>query len=338
MPTPTQTLVIGSGSWGTALASLAAQQGDCLLLCRRAQIANTIQTQGRNPDFLGETPLPARLKASADPTEALAFLQQAPTLIILGVPVKGLRHTLTEWSQRLNKANLANTPMLWSCKGFEQGTGLLPHEVLAQVAPQWPSGVISGPSFALEVAQQKPVALTVASHHADVIAATQIRLRTPYCRIYHSNDVIGVEVGGALKNIVAIACGIADGLQLGLNARAALITRGLHEITLLGTALGGQARSFAGLTGLGDLVLTATGNLSRNRQVGLWLAQGLTLTDIHDRGITAEGLRSVADTRRRAQSLGVDMPITNAVYRVIFEQLSPQEAVQQLLHRENRAE
>lgn len=335
-----RTLVIGAGSWGTALAAAASLNSDTLLWCRHSTQAQSINQTHHNPRYLSEHSLPQTLRATHDVSQAIAHLEQSPeqSLIILGVPVAGMRETCVQWFNLLTHNNLTCTPIIWTCKGFEQSSGKLPHEVLQEVS-QFPNiGVLSGPSFAKEVVQQLPVALTIASHSQRTLHMTTQVLHNHFCRIYQSADLIGVEVGGALKNIVAIACGIADGLALGHNARAALITRGLAEITRLGLAMGGQAHTFSGLTGLGDLVLTATGDLSRNRQVGLAIAKGQSLTDILASGMTAEGVRSAKDTLKRAQSLNVEMPITEAICQVLFNNLAPHLAVKQLLTRESKPE
>lgn len=335
-----RTLVIGAGSWGTALAATASTNSHTLLLCRHEEQAKTIQNQHHNPRYLSDCPLPPNLLASTSISEAIQHLQEAPdqALIILGVPVKAMRETVSHWFSLLAQYGLTDIPLVWTCKGFEQSTGQLPHEIVTEVSKFAHIGVLSGPSFAREVVQGLPVALTVASHSNLTRQRTTEILHNSFCRIYQSDDVHGVEVGGALKNVIAIACGIADGLNLGNNARAALITRGLAEMTRLGVAMQGQERTFAGLTGLGDLVLTSTGDLSRNRQVGLSIAKGATLTDILQSGITAEGVRSAQDILKRAQGLSIDMPITQAICRVLFEGLSPREAVQLLLTREAKQE
>ncbi|WP_159992170.1 NAD(P)H-dependent glycerol-3-phosphate dehydrogenase [Pelistega ratti] len=337
---PLRTLVIGAGSWGTALATAATHNSHSLLFCRHPDQALTIEKHHYNPRYLSDLLLPLTLHATSDISVAIHHLQQAPqqSLIILGVPVIAMRETCQQWFTLLQQAQLEHIPIIWTCKGFEQSTGALPHEIIHQVSHFPHTGVLSGPSFAKEVVQHLPVALTVASHSYLVQQRTTDILHNSFCRIYHSQDIIGVEVGGALKNIIAIACGIADGLQLGNNARAALITRGLVEITRLGSAMGGEPSTFTGLTGLGDLVLTATGDLSRNRQVGLAIAQGKTLQTIMDSGITAEGVRCARDTLARATHLGIEMPITQAICRVLFEAMPPKEAVQQLLMREAKQE
>jgi glycerol-3-phosphate dehydrogenase (NAD(P)+) len=232
-----------------------------------------------------------------------------------------------------------HAPVAWLCKGLESGTGLMPHEVQAQVAPQLQAGALSGPSFALEVARQQPTALVAASAHARVRDALVQAFHGPALRVYANSDIVGVEVGGAVKNVLAIATGLCDGLDLGLNARAALITRGLTEMTRLGLALGAHTDTFMGLSGLGDLVLTATGDLSRNRKVGLLLAQGQSLEQaVTSLGHVAEGVYSARTVLQRARALGVDMPITEAVVALLDGRLSAREAVQALMGRDPKGE
>lgn len=335
-----KTLVIGAGSWGTALAAAASLNSDTLLWCRHSTQADAINTRHYNPRYLSDCRLPDTLRATHLFDEAVTHLSQSPeqSLIILGVPVAGMIDTCTQWFQLLQAHHLLHIPLVWTCKGFAEESGLLPHEVV-KAHSQFPHiGVLSGPSFAREVVQQLPVALTIASDSQHTLDITTQILHSHFCRIYQSHDIIGVEVGGALKNIIAIACGIADGLALGHNARAALITRGLAEISRLGLAMGGSAVTFAGLTGLGDLVLTSTGDLSRNRQVGLAIAKGQSLADILSSGMTAEGVRSARDTLKRARSLNIEMPITEAVCQILFDNISPRQAVQQLLNREAKQE
>lgn len=295
-----------------------------------------------NTRYLPDVALPATLAVTSDLTEALAPLAASPshTLIILGVPVAGLDATCRELATRLPDLGLIHTPVIWTCKGFEADSARLPHEIVAEAfgAVDIPGGVLSGPSFAREVAQGLPVALTIASAHDSVRNATTTALHGGAVRVYASTDVAGVEVGGALKNVIAVACGISDGLALGSNARAALITRGLAEMRRLGVALGAQAETFAGLTGLGDLVLTATGELSRNRRVGLEIGAGRKLADILASGITAEGVRCARAALQRASTLGVELPITEAVCAVLFEGVAPVTAVSALLAREARLE
>lgn len=333
--------VLGAGSWGTALAALAAARADTLLWARNPDLARGIAQDHANPRYLPNTPLPPALKATVDFQQAIDHVCGTGGeggLIILGVPVAGLEglcHTLAQ--------ALAATPprgklsIVWTCKGFQPDSGLLPHQIAQQAfaaLPELGLGVLSGPSFALEVAQGLPVALTVATTQHWTAQATIKALHGSNARIYSSTDIVGVEVGGALKNVMAIACGISDGLKLGTNARAALITRGLAEMQRLGLALGGQAPTFAGLTGLGDLVLTATGDLSRNRQVGIALAQGKKLDDILAGGLTAEGVRCARAALALGRQHQIDLPITEAVCKVLFDGLTPERAVTELLSRE----
>jgi glycerol-3-phosphate dehydrogenase (NAD(P)+) len=246
----------------------------------------------------------------------------------------GLRPVLRELK------SLAPTNLVWLCKGFEQDTALLPHQLVQQeLGEGLPIGALSGPSFALEVARGLPCALTIGSPNAELRNKVVTAVHGAHIRVYSTDDLVGVEVGGAVKNVLAIATGIADGLGLGLNARAALITRGLVEITRLGTALGGRSETFMGLTGLGDLILTCTGDLSRNRQVGLRLAAGQSLDTITtELGHVAEGVRCVQAVRQLAAAHGVEMPIVDAVARVLFEHATPQQAIHDLLARDARDE
>jgi glycerol-3-phosphate dehydrogenase (NAD(P)+) len=229
--------------------------------------------------------------------------------------------------------------LVWLCKGFEQDSAALPHEIVAASGIRAPSGALSGPSFALEVAKGLPCALTLASADAAFAARAAAQLHGGRLRVYHSDDVVGVEIGGAVKNVLAIAVGICDGLGLGQNARAALITRGLAELARLGVALGGRAETVMGLTGAGDLILTATGDLSRNRRVGLELARGKPLAAIvAELGHVAEGVRSAHATLARAKSCAVEMPIASAVDAVLQGRLTPLQAVELLLARDPKAE
>lgn len=336
--------VLGAGSWGTALAALACQRASTMIWARSAHSVAQINQDHQLPHYLPGIQLPTALQATADFEHAVAHAlnnDQTPGLIILGVPLAGL----AEMCQRLNHVlpTQRKHPLyiLRTSKGFDPQTGQLPHQIThhsLRTQPWLHTGTLSGPSFALEVAQGLPVALTVASS-SEALCHTVVQvLHGQSARIYSSNDLVGVEIGGALKNIVAIACGIADGLQLGTNARAALITRGLAEIQRLGVALGGDAATFSGLTGLGDLVLTTTGDLSRNRQVGLALAQGKSIEDILASGLTAEGVRCAQAALGLAQQHQVRAPITAAVCDVLFNHLNPRDAVQQLLARDPRLE
>jgi len=340
---PTRVAVLGAGSWGTALAALATEQADTLIWARRPESAAEIHLRHRNERYLPGISLPAGLRATSDFDAAVAHACAAASdaLIILGVPVAGLDDTC-----RRLAASLAGRPhptlhIVWTCKGVHPDSGRLPHEIAARALDGLSGvaqGVLSGPSFALEVARGLPVALTIASERASTGDMVLAALHGSRCRIYTSHDVTGVEVGGALKNVMAIACGISDGLGLGSNARAALITRGLAEIQRLACALGGQAETVQGLTGLGDLVLTATGPLSRNRQVGLAIGEGRQLDDILAGGMTAEGVRCARAALALGTRLGVELPITEAVCRVLFEALPPKGAVAALLARDSRPE
>ena len=323
--------VLGAGAWGTAMAANTAARHDTLLWARDAAQCAQIQATRENQRYLPGVPLPASLKVTADLDQALAHARGA--LIVIATPMAGLRAVL----RRLPD----DAPgVLWLCKGFEEGTGLLGHEIAREVRPALAQvGILSGPSFALEVARGQPAALVVASQDDALCRQAVEAFHSESMRIYASGDPVGVEVGGAVKNVMAIATGIADGLQLGLNARAALVTRGLAEMTRLGTALGARAETFMGLSGLGDLVLTATGDLSRNRKVGLLLAQGLPLARILQQlGHVAEGVACAAMVLQRARAAGVDMPITEAVVQVLDGHLRPPLAIQQLMTRDARRE
>ncbi|MBX9817093.1 MAG: NAD(P)-dependent glycerol-3-phosphate dehydrogenase, partial [Burkholderiaceae bacterium] len=273
---------------------------------------------------------------SAQPLAKLLAVVQPVDLVVVATPMAALRGMLMQLQG-------VSAPVAWLCKGFEssvQGAhGLLGHEVQAQAAPQLRAGVLSGPSFAQEVAAGQPTALVAASAHANVRDALVTAFHGSSLRVYANDDVVGVEVGGAVKNVLAIATGLCDGLQLGLNARAALVTRGLAEITRLGLALGAKPETFMGLSGLGDLVLTATGDLSRNRKVGLALAQGQTLPQaVQALGHVAEGVYSARTVLQRAQHLGVPMPITQGVVDLLDGRLRPTQAVMALMGREPTAE
>jgi glycerol-3-phosphate dehydrogenase (NAD(P)+) len=275
-------------------------------------------------------PLPAQLTATHDFEIAL----RDAALVIAGMTTAGLRDTL----RRLKAAGGAY-PVVWLCKGFEREHALLPHEVCAQELPDVVSGVLSGPSFADEVARGQPTALTLASADAAFATRTARELHGGSLRVYSSTDVVGVEVAGAVKNVMAIATGICDGLKLGLNARAALMTRGLAEITRLGVALGGRAETFMGLAGVGDLILTCTGDLSRNRRVGLMLAEGRALAEILSAlGHVAEGVYTAREVARLARERGIDMPITDAVCRALDAPQTAARLARELLERDAKSE
>ena len=325
--------VLGAGAWGTAVAIALAARHDVLLWGRKPDSMQAMQRERQNAEYLKGYPFPDRLNATADFEAALAHAG-SDGLLIAGTPVAGLRPLLGQLKGR----GIPN--IVWLCKGFEYETGLLPHQVVAEVlGDEVPAAVLSGPSFAQEVARGLPCALTVASLSQPLRELVVNTVHGANLRLYSCDDVVGVEVGGAVKNIMAIATGIADGLGLGLNARAALITRGLAEITRLGTALGGQASTFMGLTGMGDLILTCTGDLSRNRRVGLGLAEGKSLeTVVSELGHVAEGVPCAKAVRELAAKLGVDMPLTNAVAGVLFDGVDPRTMVAALLARDPRGE
>ena len=325
--------VLGAGAWGTAVAMALAARHDVLLWGRNAEAMAAMAASGEN-SYLPGFALPPQLRISADVDAAIAHAAGEQALLIAACPVAGLRPLLLQ----LKDKQIPN--LVWLCKGFENGTGLLPHQIFQEILGDTVAGgALSGPSFAQEVARGLPCALTIASHSATLRGAVVSALHGGTIRVYASEDLVGVEVGGAVKNVLAIATGVADGLGLGLNARAALITRGLAEITRLGTALGGQTETFMGLTGMGDLILTCTGDLSRNRRVGLGLAQGKALaTIVAELGHVAEGVPCAKAVRELARRMGVDMPITNAVAGVLFDGDLPHVMVQQLLSRDPRAE
>jgi len=282
-----------------------------------------------NQRYLPGLVFPANLELHQGHPQALCA--QAD-LIVIGTPMASLRTILTLVGD-------CRVPVAWLCKGFEGGSGLLAHEICAQMAPTLQGGALSGPSFALEVARGQPTALVAASAHAHVRQALVQAFHSPQLRVYANDDLVGVEVGGAVKNVLAIATGLCDGLGLGLNARAALITRGLAEMTRLGLALGARAETFMGLSGLGDLVLTATGDLSRNRRVGLLLAQGQSLEQaVSCLGHVAEGVYSARTVIERAKTLGVEMPLSEAVVALLDGQLSASAALQRLMERDPRGE
>lgn len=328
--------VLGAGAWGTALAMAAAPRHDTLLWVRDPAQAAAMAAERCNRRYLGGVAFPAALRITADHDAALAHAADTggagQGLTVIATPMAGLREQLATLHD--------DRAVLWLCKGFEAATGALGHEVAHAVRPRQACGVLSGPSFALEVARGQPTALVAASEDPALVAAALQAFHSDALRLYASSDVVGVEVGGAVKNVLAIATGILDGLPAaGLNARAALITRGLAEMTRLGVALGARPETFMGLSGLGDLVLTATGDLSRNRKVGLLLAAGQGLQEaLNALGHVAEGVPAAAMVLARAQALGLEMPITEAVVQVLQGQLSPPDAIARLMSRQARQE
>ena len=323
--------VLGAGAWGTAISISLAARHAVTLWARDARDAQQLAATRVNQRYLPGIAIPGAINITAE----LAAALDGSDVILIATTTAGLRPTL-----RQLKAAGNSMPLVWLCKGFEGESAQLPHQIAAQELPATTlRAVLSGPSFAAEVARGLPAALTVASRDTEFAARIAHELHDNALRIYTSDDVIGVEVAGAVKNIMAIAAGISDGLGLGGNARAALITRGLAEITRFGVRLGGRLETFMGLAGAGDLVLTCTGDLSRNRSVGLKLAQGIALDQIlRDLGHVAEGVYAARAVDRLTRELGVDMPITRAVCRVMDEGVAPREAVHDLLQRELKPE
>ena len=319
----TRVAVLGAGAWGTAMAGVLAARLDVALWARDPVQAEAISGSRRNERYLPGIELAASVTVTSDLPRAVG----GAALLLAATPVAGLRAL----AQQLP----ADSSVVWLCKGFEEDSGRLPHELVRQAR----CGALSGPSFAAEVARGLPCALTLASRDAAFAREAAALLHGRRMRVYYTTDVIGVEIGGAVKNVMAIAAGISDGLGLGLNARAALITRGLAEIARLGAALGGSPETLFGLAGAGDLILTATGELSRNRRVGLELARGKRLEDIlSSLGHVAEGVRSAREVARLAKSKGVDMPVSDAVNAVLEGSLSPFAAVERLLSRDPKPE
>jgi glycerol-3-phosphate dehydrogenase (NAD(P)+) len=332
-------LVIGAGAWGTALA---------LQLCRIQQLNRTatkvtlwshkkahaekLLKDSVNQKYLPGCLFPQNLNIAHAQSLNLSYLLSQASLVVVATPMYAFHQTLEQLTRCKN-------PVLWACKGFDHKTGDLAHEIQRKIAPQLEFGVISGPTFAIEVAQGLPTAMVIASPLEKVRVLALKSLHGGGLRLYKSTDVVGVEVGGAVKNVLAIATGLCDGLGLGSNARAALITRGLAEMTRLGLVLGAQVDTFMGLTGLGDLVLTCTGEKSRNRKVGLLLATGQNLSSIVENlGHVAEGVYSADTILKRAHLLKVDMPITHCVVEVLHGRLHPKEAVSKLMEREVKPE
>lgn len=326
-------LVLGAGSWGTALAILLARNGtDTYLWGRTPEHVRQMQAQRCNARYLPGAPFPACLTAVED---SAALLPQVRD-ILLAVPSHGFRQCLESIAPRLRP----DVRVAWATKGLEAGSHKLLHQVAAEVlGAQTPTALISGPTFAKEVALGLPTAVTVASQFPDFARDLAAYLHQNSFRAYTCDDIIGVEIGGATKNVMAIAAGIADGLGFGANTRAALISRGMAEMMRLGEAAGGQRETLMGLAGLGDLVLTCTDNQSRNRRFGLALGRGKSRAEAAaEIDQVIEGIETAREVHALATSLGVEMPITEQVYRVLFAGISPREAVRALLEREQKAE
>ncbi|HRE16587.1 MAG TPA: NAD(P)H-dependent glycerol-3-phosphate dehydrogenase [Rhodocyclaceae bacterium] len=323
--------VLAAGAWGTALAIAFAARHTVTLWSREADLAEEMSKRRENTHFLPGHSLPDNLLVSAD----FAAAAGGAEVLVLATPVAGLRSTV----ERLQAEGVVR-PLLWVCKGFEAGSGLLPHQVVEQVlGKDAVYGALSGPSFAEEVASGQPTAVSLAANDPEFARRMAAELHGKRLRIYASDDLVGVEVGGAVKNVLAIATGVCDGLGLGLNSRAALITRGLAEIARLAQALGARRETLMGLAGMGDLILTCTGDLSRNRRVGLALAAGKTLAQaVAELGHVAEGVMTAREADRLATRLGVDMPISSAVAALLDGRVSATEAVEQLMSRDPRDE
>jgi glycerol-3-phosphate dehydrogenase (NAD(P)+) len=323
--------ILGSGAWGTALAVSFAPRHQVSLWSRDAAEIEAMRRDRSNQRFLPDIHLPAELELTTSFNEALADTE----LAIVAVPVAGLRNTLQQLAKLPDPVSV-----IWVCKGFESGTSQFPHQIAETVLPaSFPRGVLSGPSFAQEVARNQPTAMTLASNDGEFAQRMAKALHHSRLRIYSSTDMVGVEIGGAVKNVLAIAAGICDGMKMGLNARAALLTRGLAEMTRLGLQMGGRAETLGGLSGVGDLILTCTGDLSRNRQVGMLLAQRKSLSNIlNELGHVAEGVYTAREVHQIARQHNVEMPICEAVYRVLYEDLAADKAVEILLSRQPGSE
>jgi len=325
--------VLGAGAWGTALAQTFSATHEVCLWGREADNIETMRCERENRLFLPGIPLRPELGFSADFNQAA----QDADLHLVVTPLAGLRETVRTL-HGLQKGG--SVPLIWACKGLEADSGKLPHEIIAEeMGGDAACGVLTGPSFAAEVARGLPAAVTLASNDPSFATDWVNKLHQPKFRIYASDDVIGCEIGGALKNVIAIAAGVADGMGYGLNARAAIITRGLAEIARLANALGGRPDTLMGLTGMGDLILTCTGDLSRNRQVGLALAAGKTLPDIlAELGHVAEGVSTAREAAQLSHRLDVDMPICTGVDALLCGAVNAYDAVEQLLARDPKQE
>lgn len=323
--------VLGPGSWGTALAVLLARNGAQVRLWGPEDQIEHLNREGENRRFLPGIPFPQNLHPEADLTKAL----KSATQVLIVVPSHAFRSVLGKAVPYLG----TDAGVSWATKGFDPDSGMLLSDVAAELLPNQSLGVLSGPTFAAEVARGLPTAITVASNDDAHAAKWAEYLHSDTFRAYTSTDLAGVQVGGAAKNVMAIAAGIADGLGFGANARIALMTRGLAEISRLGVVLGGQPETFMGLAGLGDLALTCTDNQSRNRRMGLALAAGKSIEEAkREIGQEVEGINTAREVRHLALKHGVEMPITEVVYRILYEQLDPHQAVRDLLRRQQKRE
>jgi len=323
--------VISAGAWGTALAIAFSAKHRVTLWTREVDVTQVMLTERENKRFFPGHRLPDAVHIGTDFDASVADAD----LLILATPLVGFRPTLI----RLREGRQVK-PLIWVCKGMEADSAKLPHQIVAdELGPDALCGALTGPSFAEEVARGLPTAITLAANEPEFARQTALSLHSSHLRIYANDDLTGIEVGGAVKNVMAIATGICDGLNFGYNARAALMTRGLAEIARLGVALGGQPNTFMGLAGMGDLILTCTGDLSRNRQVGLALASGKKLSQIlEDLGHVAEGVSTAREVARLASELGIEMPITQAVNAILHHDVPAAAAVEKLLSRDPKAE
>ncbi len=323
--------VLGAGAWGTALAMQISQRHQVSLWARSSAHVSGMRNVRANPRYLGDFKFNDNLSVESD----LSIALDGADFILSVVPTAGFRAILQDIKQLG-----VHLPVIWANKGLEPATAKLPHEVaLEELGAEQAWGALSGPSFAAELVRGLPTAVTLAANNADFATEAGAAMHGGNFRVYTSQDVAGVAVGGALKNVMAIAAGISDGMAFGNNARAALITRGLAEMTRFGLALGGQKETFMGLAGAGDLILTCTGQYSRNREVGLQLATGKPLAEIlQNLGHVAEGVHTAREVVKRAADLGVDMPITYEVDQVLSHGKSAREAVMDLLSREQKPE
>lgn len=323
--------VIGAGSWGTALAIQLAQNNPTVLWGRDAKKIHKMQQSGSNVYYLPDYPFPPQLTLQTDLEAAI----EASDAVLVVCPSHAFGEILTAI-----KPLLKGRPLAWASKGFEPGTGRFLHEVAIEIlGDDVPTALITGPSFAKDVAAGKPTLVAVASDHEVFAKKVATALHTDSFRVYLSTDVIGAELGGAVKNVLALATGIADGMQLGDNTRAALITRGMAEMMRLGQALGAQPETLMGLSGLGDLVLTSTGDLSRNRRMGLALGQGKTIAQAQNEiGQLVEGIGTTDEVLRLAKRHGVDMPITEHVWKIVHDEMSIEDALSALMGRRVRPE
>ncbi|MCX7564442.1 NAD(P)-dependent glycerol-3-phosphate dehydrogenase [Xanthomonadaceae bacterium XH05] len=330
---PLRLAVLGAGSWGTALAAQAARNGAATVLWGRdADAIAAMQATRCNARYLPGIPLPESLQYTADLAHAVGEAE----LLLIVTP----SHAFTDLARTIAPMRRPGVGVSWATKGFEHGSGRFLHEVAREAfGDDTPLAVATGPSFAREVAEGLPTALTVHSDDAEFARVVAHVLHGPTFRVYTGNDMLGAELGSAMKNVLAVATGVADGMQLGLNARAGLITRGLNEMRRLNTALGGQPETIMGLAGLGDLVLTCTGDLSRNRRLGLALGQGKTVADaVREIGQVVESVQTVDEVMRLANRHHLDLPISAQVQRVLHGDITPEEGLRWLMAREQKPE